>query len=276
MIPWKRKDNNFPKQQQSHEPDKTFVHEVWLLWPSRDATLGSLWYIHPFQVPYNILSGNMALGFSIATRFWMSTNTILVCKAPSLKDTKPGSQFHNSVLQLSLTLFPADIWKCQDISKWKTIYLLALAPINFADKVSSDLTDLNAIYLVSLLHLHGRESRIFSCCPHLGCSAQPHLQHPCCTQWGAARHRPPLLEVLKVSRGLPRESEEDEVEWEAGAAGPGYCTGRRQCEDWGLYQRLRREPGVPAGHSRRSCPAEIKNEWSFWKIRLTENRYLRG
>lgn len=47
------------------------------------------------------------------------------------------------------------------------------------------------------------------------------LQQPSSTQQEAARHGLPFPGDLEVSRSLPRKSEEDEVEGEAGAVGPG-------------------------------------------------------
>lgn len=84
----------------------------------------------------------------------MATNAMLVCKAPSLKDThlSEPQDFRVPILRLSSVtitcteLFHADLCKSHDTSEEKPIYLLSLPTINFAEKVFSDLS---AIYVVT-------------------------------------------------------------------------------------------------------------------------------
>lgn len=134
-------------------------------------------------------------------------------------------------------------------SEGKPICLLSLPTINFADRVFSDLS---AIYLVIISPSPGKRKEDFLL-----------LSPP-----GAFHAALPAAALLHSVRGCQaqtmlsgslrdvKEPEEDEVEGEAGAAGLGYCAGGSRRGERRLRQRLRREPGAPAGHSRRPCLAE--------------------
>lgn len=52
---------------------------------------------------------------------------------------------------------------------------------------------------------------------------------------------------LEALRSLLHEPEEGEVEGEAGAVGPGYCTGGSRCGEQGLRESLERQQDAADG-----------------------------
>lgn len=189
----------------------------------------------------------------------MSANAILVCKAPSLKDTHlfDSKEFRTPVPQLNLAAFTrakpfhADLSNSQGTSEGKPVYLLSLPTINFADKVFSDWTNLNALYLAIISPSPGKRKENFlpPSPPGVFCAALSAAALLCSVRGCWAR--------TTLSRGLRGVKEPSS--WDRGGWG-----GRRgRCSGAGVLRR--REP---AGRVEALSEAE-ERAWSASRTQQT-------